>query len=48
MSKRNNSKGIIFAALGLGLLISLLLPQKFIIITLSISLVFCGIALCKH
>lgn len=47
MGRRSNSKGIIFVALGLGLIISLMLPQKFIIILLAVSLVICGAALCK-
>lgn len=47
MGKRNSSAGIIFASLGLGLVISFILPTKFIVVTLAFSLVFCGIALCK-
>ncbi len=47
MSKRNSSAGIIFASLGLGLVISFILPTKFIVVALAFSLVFCGIALCK-
>lgn len=47
MGRRKGSKGIIFVTLGLGLLISLILPQKAIIIILAIALVMCGIALCK-
>ncbi len=45
--KRHNSNGIIFVALGLGLLISLILPQKAVIVILAIALVCCGGALCK-
>lgn len=48
MGKRSDCKGMIFAALGIGLLISLIFPQKFIIIMLAISLVICGLALCKN
>lgn len=48
MGRRTGSKGIIFAALGLGLLISLILPAKFIIIFLAVALVFSGISLCKN
>ncbi len=44
---RKGSKGMIFVALGLGLLISLILPEKFIIILLATALVICGFALCK-
>ena len=47
MGRRKGSKGIIFVTLGLGLLISLILPQKVIIIILAIALVMCGFALCK-
>ena len=45
--RHNNSNGIIFVALGLGLLISLILPQKAVIIILAIALVCCGASLCK-
>lgn len=45
--KRGSSKGIIFIALGLGLLMSLILPEKVIIVLLAVSLVICGAALCK-
>lgn len=47
MGRRKGSKGIIFVALGLGLLISLILPEKAIIVILASALVICGIALCK-
>lgn len=47
MGRKRGSKGIIFVALGLGLLISLVLPEKAIIVILAIALVICGIALCK-
>ncbi len=45
--RHGNSKGIIFIALGLGLLMSLILPEKVIIVLLAVSLVICGAALCK-
>ncbi len=47
MGRKRGSKGIIFVALGLGFLISLILPEKAIIVILAIALVLCGIALCK-
>lgn len=47
MGRRSGSKGIIFVALGLGLLISLVLPEKIIITLLAVALVICGFALCK-
>ncbi len=47
MGRRKSPKGIIFVALGLGLLISLILPEKAIIVILASALVLCGIALCK-
>lgn len=47
MGRNSGAKGIIFVALGLGLIISLVLPQKFVIILLATALVVCGIALCK-
>ncbi len=47
MCKRNSCAGILFASLGLGLVISFVLPTKFIVVALAIALVFCGISLCK-
>lgn len=47
MGRKRNNKGVIFMALGLGLLISLILPQKVIIVLLAIALVICGFSLCK-
>lgn len=47
MRKKSGTNGLIFVALGLGLSISLIFPEKFIIVMLSIALVICGIALCK-
>ena len=47
MGRKVGSKGIMFVSLGLGLLISLVLPEKIIIILLAIALGICGFALCK-
>lgn len=47
MGRKKGSKGIIFVALGLGFLISLILPEKAIIVILAVALVLCGITLCK-
>ena len=47
MGRRKSSKGIVFIALGLGLLISLILPAKAVIVILAITIVMCGIFLCK-
>lgn len=47
MGKKNSCAGVLFASLGLGLVISFVLPTKFIVVALAISLVFCGVALCK-
>ncbi len=47
MGRKAGSKGIMFVSLGLGLLISLVLPEKIIIILLAVALVICGFALCK-
>ena len=47
MGRRKNSKGLIFIALGMGLLISLILPAKAVIVILAIAIVVCGIFLCK-
>lgn len=47
MGKRTGTKGLLFVALGLGLIISILLPEKFVIVLLAVSLIICGLALCK-
>ncbi|MBQ4573107.1 MAG: hypothetical protein IJA80_07505 [Clostridia bacterium] len=47
MGRRKGSKGIVFIALGLGLLISLILPAKAVIVILAITIVLCGISLCR-
>lgn len=47
MGRKKGSKGIVFIALGLGLLVSLILPAKAVIVILAIALVICGIFLCK-
>ncbi len=45
--RRNDLKGLIFVALGLGLVISLIFPQKFVIVLLALALVISGVSLCK-
>jgi hypothetical protein len=47
MGRRSGAKGVIFVALGLGLIISLILPEKFVIVLLATALVICGTALCR-
>lgn len=47
MGRRSGIKGLIFVALGLGLVISLILPEKFVIVLLATALVICGTALCR-
>ena len=47
MGRRKGSNGIVFIALGMGLLISLILPAKAVIVILAIAIVLCGIILCK-
>ena len=47
MGRNSSVKGVIFVALGLGLIASLLLPEKFVIILLATALVICGAALCR-
>ncbi len=47
MGRRKGSNGIVFIALGLGLLVSLILPAKAVIVILAVALVICGIFLCK-
>jgi hypothetical protein len=46
--QRNQSSGLIFVALGVGLMLTFVFPDKFIIVLLAIALVICGIALCKN
>lgn len=49
MKKRrgNNSLGLIFAMLGLGLVLAIIFPSKFLVVVLSVALIVSGIALCK-
>ncbi len=47
MGRKKGSKGIVFISLGLGFLVSLILPDKAIITILAIALVICGLSLCK-
>ncbi len=47
MGRRSSSKGIIFVALGLGFIISLIFPEKFVIVLLAVALIICGLALCR-
>lgn len=47
MCRQSDKKGIIFVALGLGLIVSLIFPTKYIIIFLALALVASGIALSK-
>ncbi len=45
--QKNKLSGLIFAALGFGLMLTFIFPDKFIVVLLAIALVVCGIALCK-
>lgn len=45
--RRGVSAGLVFIALGFGLMITLVFPFKFVVVVLSIALVICGAALCK-
>ncbi len=45
--QKNKLSGLIFAALGVGLMLTFIFPDKFIVVLLAIALVICGIALCK-
>lgn len=45
--KKNSNLGIIFVMFGLGLILSFILPAKFLVIVLSIALVVCGVIICK-
>lgn len=45
--KQKLNIGIIFAMLGLGLILAFTLPPKFLVVVLSIALVICGFSLFK-
>ena len=45
--RRGNNLGLIFAMLGLGLVLALIFPSKFLVVILSIALILSGIVLCK-
>ena len=48
MKKRRRSNlGLIFAMLGLGLMLAFIFPAKFLVVLLSIALILSGIFLCK-
>ncbi len=49
MSKRKQkiSIGIVFAVLGLGLTLAFIIPARYLVVVLSLSLIISGIALCK-
>lgn len=44
---KSNLHGLIFIALGVGLMITFVFPAKFIVVLLAILLVICGAFLCK-
>ena len=44
---RSDFKGLIFIALGVGLMLTFVVPDKFIVVLLAILLVICGVLLCK-
>ncbi len=46
--RKNNSLGLIFAMLGVGLVLAFIFPSKFLVVILSVSLIVSGIALCKN
>ena len=45
--RRGNNLGLIFAMLGLGLVLAFIVPSKFLVVILSIALILSGIVLCK-
>lgn len=48
MKKRRRSNlGLIFAMLGLGLMLAFIFPSKFLVVLLSVALILSGIFLCK-
>jgi hypothetical protein len=44
----SNLKGLVFIALGVGLMATFVFPDKFIVVLLAILLVVCGVFLCKN
>lgn len=46
--RKNNNLGLIFAMLGVGLILAFIFPSKFLVVILSVSLIVSGIALCKN
>lgn len=46
--RKNNSLGLIFSMLGVGLVLAFVFPSKFLVVVLSVSLIVSGIALCKN
>lgn len=39
--------GLLFVALGVGLMLTFIFPDKFIVVLLAIALVICGLTLCR-
>ncbi len=47
MRRRNNCTGGYFAAFGIGVLVALILPARFILIVAAVALVLAGISLVR-
>ncbi len=45
---KGGNPGIMFAMLGAGLILSLVFPDKFLVVVLSVLIIISGIALCKN
>lgn len=46
--KKYANIGTVFLFLGLGLVLALLVPAKYLVVLLAIALTISGIAICKH
>ncbi len=45
---KGSNLGLIFVMLGAGLVLAFVFPTKFLVVILSLVLIFSGIALCKN
>lgn len=45
--KKKSNLGFVFVTLGVGLILALAVPEKYLVVILSVALTVSGIALCK-
>jgi len=45
--RRGRGNGAIYAAFGAGLFLGCCLPAKYLVVILAVSVILCGIALCR-